>query len=82
MFIVQLLPKNFPEMNMFQQIDSLIDVYKISIKLSGNIKFKENIKMLKMIKNEFLNQNKSINIFELIGHEFTKEDFHRMKMNF
>jgi hypothetical protein len=75
----KLLPKDFPEMNMFQQIDALIDVYEISIRLTGNISFKENIEMLKLVRSELTKQNKLVNIFDLMGSEFTKEDFIQIK---
>lgn len=79
MKMCKLLPKDFPEMNMFQQIDALIDVYEISIRLTGNISFKENIEMLKLVRSELTKQNKLVNIFDLMGSEFTKEDFIQIK---
>jgi hypothetical protein len=78
---VKLLPRNFPEMNVFQQIDSMIDVFGIVMKISGNEEFKENIEMLEEVKRECYRRNASVNIFDLMGSKFTKEDFYQIKSN-
>jgi hypothetical protein len=80
MKVYQLLPMDFPEMNMFQQIDALIDVYEILMRMSGNKQFKDNIEQLELVKSEYLKRNESVNVFQLMGNEFTKEDFRKMKM--
>jgi hypothetical protein len=80
MFVYQLLPKDFPEMDMVEQIDALVDVYEMLFKLSGQVEFKENIKHLEFVKTEFKKQNKSVSIFEIMGNQFSKEDFYREKM--
>jgi hypothetical protein len=80
MKVYQLLPRDFPEMNMIEQIDSLIDVYEILMRISGNKQFKDNIEMLELVKSESLKRNLNVNVFELMGDDFTKEDFRKMKM--
>jgi hypothetical protein len=76
---IKLLPRNFPEMNIFDQINSMIDVFGIVMKISGDTQFKENIEMLEEVKKECYRRNSSINIFDLMGDQFTKEYFHQIK---
>ena len=58
----------------------LIDVYEILMRMSGNKQFKDNIEQLELVKSEYLKRNESVNVFQLMGNEFTKEDFRKMKM--
>jgi hypothetical protein len=82
MKICKLLPKNFPQMDMYEQLDAMIDAYEISIRLTGDTSYKDNIKQLEFVKTEFKKTNsKPVNIFQLMGNEFTENDFHRMKLN-
>lgn len=76
---VKLLPRNFPEMNTIQQIDAMIDVFGIVMKVSGDTQFKENIEMLEEVKKECYRRNSKVNIFDLMGTQFTKEDFYQIK---
>ena len=76
---IKLLPRNFSEMNIFEQIDSMIDVFGIVMKISGDTQFRENIEMLQEVKKECNRRNTSINIFDLMGDKFTKEYFHQIK---
>jgi hypothetical protein len=79
MYIVELLPKDFPEMSLLDQVDALIDVYGMTILLTGNNQYKDNIEMLEECKKECIRRKSSFNMFDLIDKEFTKEDFRKMK---
>jgi len=79
MSLIHLLPKDFPNLPLFDQIDALIDGYGITMMITGNSKLKENMKMLEEAKKECIRRNSSFDIFDLIGPEFTKEDFKKIK---
>lgn len=79
MFMVELLPRDFPDMNLLDQIDALIDVYGMTMMIRGNNEYKDNIEMLEVCKEECIRKKSSFNMFELMGPEFTKEDFKKLK---
>jgi hypothetical protein len=76
---IHLFPKDFPNMPLLDQIDALIDVYGMTMMITGNSKLKENMEMLKEVKKECIRRNSSFDIFDLMGPEFTKEEFKKIR---
>lgn len=79
MFIAELLPRDFPDMNLLDQIEAMIDVYGMTMMITGNTEYKDNIEMLEICREECIRRNSSFNMFELMGPEFTKENFRKLK---
>jgi hypothetical protein len=79
MFIAELLPRDFPDMNLLDQIEAMIDVYGMTMMITGNTEYKDNIEMLEVCREECIRRNSSFNMFELMGPEITKENFRKLK---
>jgi uncharacterized protein (DUF2252 family) len=82
MKIADLLPRNFSDLGIIDQIDWMIDAYGMAGKLSGDSnKFIEDIEMLEIIKKEVNRRNVSFNIFDITGDSMTKDKFVELKTN-
>jgi hypothetical protein len=82
MKIVDLLPKNFGDLSIIEQIDCMIDAYGMAGKISGNTnKYDKDIEVMEMIKKEITRRNIPFNIFDITGTSMTKENFVELKTN-
>ena len=78
MRLYELLPNNFINLGIIDQIDWMIDVYGMAMKMEGG-NFINNINMLQMVKKEIQTRNVSFNIFDIMGNSITKEKFIKLK---
>jgi hypothetical protein len=79
MYAIELFPRDFPEMNIYQQIDSMIDIFGMVMKITGDMSYQLNIESLEEAKKECYRRNSSVNIFDLMGDDFTKDNFKQIK---